>query len=857
MRPPPTISRQAPRRGHAYSLRRRYLALAALLTLTILMGTSAMQLYVDRVTAQNSRHIAERSEAARRINRINHGLQQLQQLMTEFLIAPRKNNTDRWRTQMAQLRDEISHLRRLEWTRRAKIEGTLDRLLDLVAVVEREGFELIEVRASAIRQFPALYYARDTMFPLARQFIQRIGEALEELEEDSSAQSHDWRRRLVEIRYHWLQIINQFRLYVINRLGSFSVEDLPADAQDIEARLALVDRLLTELDREVRTHDTDLFLLPGILPELKKTALLWLGELEKVREINEGEDWRRDLTLLRDRLYPSLAETTRLLSSLQEQVERSYDQDVSVLTKTSQRATQLLWALSITGILIIAFAYVYFSRALLKPLASIAQALKQEAMGHPRPDLPRVSLLETADLVKAFEELRHQIRARQRALEHQALHDDLTGLPNRLLLNDRLRQALIDAARNSGSLALMILDLNRFKEINDTLGHQVGDQVLREVATKLRRAVRETDTVARMGGDEFAILLPRCDRHGAARLAKKILSSLEKVIHIQHHDLFVGGSIGIALYPEHGRRPPALVQYADVAMYLAKGENRGFAIYSPDRDSHSVGRLALAARLVEAIENDRLTLHYQPFLRLPDGRVAGAEALLRWPEQSGENISPQEIVSLAEHTGLINRLTQWVVDRALADCARCRLPEELSVAINLSMLNLQDRGLAGYIGERLAFHGVSAGRLSLEITETAMMSNPGRAMKVLSRLTDMGLSIAVDDYGTGFSSLAYLKQLPIHKLKIDKSFIFDMLENSDDRLIVRSVIDLAHNLGLQVVAEGVENEAMLESLARFGCDLAQGYHIAPPMDAKTLYDWVTSRDHTPFAGKAGGGLAGQ
>ena len=434
-------------------------------------------------------------------------------------------------------------------------------------------------------------------------------------------------------------------------------------------------------------------------------------------------------------------------------------------------------------------------------------------------------------VIVAFRDATERLAFEER-LRHQALHDALTGLPNRTLFDDRIRQAIHSAHRDRSAFAILLMDLDRFKEINDTFGHRSGDLVLRELATRLERELRESDTVARLGGDEFAMLLPGTDALGAALVAEKISHALRQPVVIEGQALDLETSIGITIFPDHGADATTILQRADVAMYVAKRSHEGHTLYTPEDDQYTPDRLMLIGELRHAIDRGELLLYYQPKVDVKSRQCQGVEALVRWRHPQRGLLGPDIFIPLAEHTGLIKPLSLWVLNEALRQCrAWLDAGVRQRVAVNLSARNLHDPQLPDLVAHLLSIWDVGPGLLALEITESAVMNDPERSLGILARLRQMGIAICIDDFGVGYSSLAYLARLPADELKIDKSFVLDLSTNSGDALIARSVIDLGHNLGLQVVAEGVETQDVLDRLAGFGCDIVQGYYLGRPESA--------------------------
>jgi diguanylate cyclase (GGDEF)-like protein/PAS domain S-box-containing protein len=429
-------------------------------------------------------------------------------------------------------------------------------------------------------------------------------------------------------------------------------------------------------------------------------------------------------------------------------------------------------------------------------------------------------------------------------LRRQALHDGLTGLPNRTLLNDRMRQALQHSQTSGDPVALLLMDLDQFKEVNDALGHDHGDRLLIEMSRRLQRVLRDIDTIARLGGDEFAVLLTiNADERGALAVAARVRESLEEPFQLGGISVQTSASIGVALYPDHANDAETLAQRADVAMYTAKRAGGGIALYSPEHDQSSVRRLALLGELRTAIEEDQLLLHYQPTLDLRTGFVRTVEALVRWQHPEHGLMPPAEFIELAEVSGTIQVLTRWVITTAIRQLVEWQKHGlELAVAVNLSVRNLYEPELVPWLAGVLAQFGVDAKSIEFEITESELMDDPLLAMEVLGRLKALGVATSIDDFGTGYSSLSYLKHLPIDQLKIDRSFVGNMVHDESDLTIVRSTIDLSHNLGLVVVAEGVEDPETLQLLAELGCDRAQGFVLSRPVPGASLETWWRDED---------------
>lgn len=441
-----------------------------------------------------------------------------------------------------------------------------------------------------------------------------------------------------------------------------------------------------------------------------------------------------------------------------------------------------------------------------------------------------------------------QLQDANKQLEHQALHDTLTTLPNRALFHDRLRSTLLNAKRSQELFALVTIDLDLFKEINDTLGHHAGDLVLQHVAKACAKILRDSDTVARMGGDEFMLLLPKVtDMESAMHITQRVLEAIKEPLQIGERLVEVNASLGIALFPQHGEDELTLVTHSDAAMYEAKRQKLGVALYQSEMGEGKSEAVALKGELRRAIADGEMVLHFQPKIDINSSLINGVEALVRWEHPRLGLLYPDKFIALAELSGLIKPLTQEVLRLSMKQIREWDSQGySFPIAVNISAINLQDKQFPETVAAMIAEYAVPSHRLELEVTETAIMTEPIVAIENIRKLSQMGILMSIDDFGTGYSSMAYLQKLLVAKIKIDKSFVMDMGEHANDEVIVRSTIDLAHNLGLKAVAEGVESQAAWNKLRDLGCDSAQGYFMSKPLSAAHFLEWVRT---SPWAGK--------
>lgn len=506
-----------------------------------------------------------------------------------------------------------------------------------------------------------------------------------------------------------------------------------------------------------------------------------------------------------------------------------------------------LIATQLVSLLLAALGAFAIASSITSPLRRMSAYVKRIAAGEYSEPLPDDnSKGEIGVLAAEFAHMQREITEREASILHLAYHDALTNLANR---NDfqRCVQTEVEAAKHSdGRVAVFVMDLDNFSDINVTLGHLSGDFLLKKTAERLERACRTGDYVARLGGDEFAVLVS-----GFANMNDVIQSILHyrqifnEAFEVEGISLTVNATIGVAIYPEHAENSGTLMQRAEVAMYIDKRKKMPYSIYNSSQDHHSVLRLALMSELKSAIAQDELVLFYQPKLELASHSITAVECLVRWVHPVHGFISPDDFIPLAEQTGNIRLLTRWIIRAACAQNQAWREQHiDLKTCVNISAVDLLDPQFFNYVAEQLHLHQLPAQALVLEVTESAVMDDPDKAIAILSQFNAMGVGLSIDDYGTGYSSMAQLKRLPVHELKIDKSFVLDVVNSSDDLVIVRSTIELAHNMHLKVVAEGVETQAALSLLQELGCDVAQGYYLSKPIAIAAFEQWLASTQYT-------------
>lgn len=517
---------------------------------------------------------------------------------------------------------------------------------------------------------------------------------------------------------------------------------------------------------------------------------------------------------------------------------------IQVLASYNALSMNLLW-LNIGGIFIAVVVAVFLAGDITRPIRILANASRRISDGDYSSNVLASGADEFGELAKAFNLMQSAISEREQHILQQSRQDPLTGLGNRSTARTAMVSAIRYAHSHDGQCAALTIDLQRFKEVNDVFGHQAGDSLLQIIALRLLSNVKETDSVIRLGADVFLIVLRDVDAHVAIKIAHRACLALQQTVELQDLNLSVGAHVGVAIYPTHGRESEELMRRSDIAMHAAKETGAQINLYQTGTDESHLRRLGLLRDLKKALASNGFHMAYQPKAALLDSHYVGAEALIRWDHPELGSVNPEEFIALAESAGYINQITRWVFSETIKQLGAWHASGiSVHLSVNISALDLLDSELPSHLADLLARYDVSPSYLCLELTESSIMKDEQQSLSMLNRLKSMGLRLSVDDFGTGFSSLSQLKRLPVDELKIDKSFVLNLGENDDDAVIVRSTIELGHNMGLSIVAEGVESGASLGLLGQYGCDLIQGYFLGKPMPADALTKWVEQRRET-------------
>ncbi|WJW74808.1 EAL domain-containing protein [Thiohalobacter sp. IOR34] len=940
------------------SLRGRYILIATLLFALLGSGVLLGHFFVQQTLHSHHQKMQQQVRVADLVHDLMLRVSALKTSLLDFIILPEEQPRQALQAADQELAGSIASLAQMDWLQQRG--GFRDLLQDL----ERDSRQLrVEIRSlMQLRSDPEKTFPFTTvMIELAdinAGFLGAVAAALEDGATDAAGR--EVRRLLEECRYNWVRVIADFRLLVAIRFGVFTGDSRHAFDLRVENIEMFLQQVATGLLRLAELEEAGRleFEVSEALAQMRQAHAAGRSRYLQSIEMLRSPAWRADLTALEQRLRPLFASLESSLTGLYDQLEASWVESMRDMGRIAQQLLDFLWWLLVGGIVTTFLGYLFFDRAVLKPIGDVATALRSEAHGGGGEVSFQPGARETRDLCEAFSEMREQVNSRQQRLanildntaeaiitideggcietfnvaaerllgyrseevigqslgrlmpeahghrhdgylheylkgglfrhvlgnerelcmrrkdgsevpvsikvsetlisgrrlftalvvditerkamlarlQHMAERDPLTNLPNRALFQDRLGHAMAVADHARKGFALLFIDLDKFKHINDSLGHQTGDKVLQFVAGRLLEQVRESDTVARLGGDEFTLILEGMNQiEQAARVAHKILHRLGQPLWVDGHEFHLRASIGIAFYPEDGETADELLKHADIAMYQAKTTGAGgYQFFSPQMNVAAMERLVLEEALRQAVQQGQFELHFQPKVEIASNRIIGAEALLRWRHPERGIIAPDSFIPLAEESGLIVPIGEWVLRTACQQAVRMGCFGEgsrgpCSMAVNVSPRQFQQPDFVSQVERIIAETGVDPGCLELELTEGILIHDFNDVSHKLGALSALGVRLSVDDFGTGYSSLAYLKRLPIDVLKVDRSFVRDVSQDVNDAVIVEAILAMAQHLGKYVSAEGVEDESQLDFLRRNGCDAYQGYLFSRPL----------------------------
>lgn len=808
--------------------------------------SAASSFYIVDVTQKNAHALQLRDTVTKSVNRIRQANQQANSTLSAMLVSPQQQYPQQISQSLQQAIDETHNLRSSLLNNIPKVKEITEDLYHDTLKLQDQTNNLIEKIKDPNWVYPMLPYINNILLESNTEFESATTLALQEIaEEEGDSYSSALYREIAQIRDLWrLQILN-FRAVIVRFAGLNRIERIPQE-QNIEIVNKEIRDKIEKLGNSAQ-KDSFGFETEESLTTMRYRARKWHEDYVNLQKIRNSKIWRADIHFIETIIRPIQTDIREDLEELEHAMLDWSSKNTAAVEAAALQTNYELWGMTAAAVMFVILIYFMISRSVLNPIKKIAAAITEDGKQIEHISLPSKSSHEIHSLITAYNTMRRQIHHRQKALEYQALHDSLTSLPNRALLQDRLEQSIQQARRHNSTIALMLLDLDRFKNINDTLGHNVGDQVLQEISLRLHNCLRTSDTVARLGGDEFAIICPGVDTTQASAFIEKVISEIEQPITINKQNMHVGVSVGITLFPKNSDNADSLMRQADIAMYDAKHNKKNYCFFHRKMEELNASSLSLLGDLKEELRQptENLSLYYQPQIDIRSKKIHSVEALLRWKHPTHGTLPPDEIVRICEQSGLITVLTYWVLEKVIkAHKDWTDIGLNLNVSANLSAWDLQNNELPSHIMQLLKQYNVAANKLTLEITESAVMNDPARARETLNTLSEMGIRLDIDDYGTGFSSLAYLKMLPVNGLKIDKSFVIDMQNNENDNIIVQSTIDLAHNLKMIVIAEGVETEEALASLKNYNCNYAQGYFIAKPMPETDLKKWCKNTHYS-------------
>ncbi len=814
------------------SYRGRYLFFISLALIVFGLFSYASWRQITQASDITRNNIIERAKTYSALNAIINQIPTVKVQIYQYSLDPLLHSAGQTTQAIARLKLlsdqlDLSAIEGISPTGHQQFIRNIPQQLDLAVQ------NLISIRSNTALWIPSTLIISEQLLPLNNDILEILNSMLDELEQEPD--SLVLQNQVLKIKNTWISIASDFRLIFANRFGFFGVstDGMVSRQQNLDLLLPLLQQQLQQLKPLVSGGDY-LFIRDIYLPKLQQDIDSWTRtHIEAIKLIGR-KDWRKDIDILMqierlmDQYYAGY-------SALRENLEQQSVEDIRQLNEINQSLSFFIIAMSLFVLLFSVVGYLVLDRQILRPIARTTRALKMQSLGQSHELNLKASARETANLVEAFNQMSEKIRQRENHLDHMAHHDALTKLPNRLLFNERLQHALKLTERSGLSVAVMLLDLDRFKIINDTLGHLFGDKLLQETAARLEQCIRSEDTVARLGGDEFAIIVENLQQQDEAEIiSKKIIDRIKQPFYIDQQQVHISTSIGIACSPQDSRKPTSLIRYADIAMYQSKhlgGDQTTW--FRKDLINAEQSIIQFENQLRQAITENQFEIHYQPMIDTLDPQAFSCEALLRWRHPERGLLPPEAFLGILDNSEILYDLTCWLIreSQQFQQQVHQTLSVFPTISINMPSVIFQQSHYREKILQQLLSKIDQVAHCVIEVTEDTLISDIKNTSLCLNKLHDHGFKIALDDFGTGQSSLSHLRAFPIDIIKIDKEFIRDVAEDRNDANLVSAIISLGQDLGLRVIAEGVETQAQLDFLLKRQCHLIQGFYFSEPLQA--------------------------
>lgn len=826
---------------NSYRGRYLYLTTAALVLFISFAFTNWEEITLAKqLTSEN---INNRRENADTLSKILNRFQMIRAQLYRFSLIPDN-------TQKREINDSVVQLLELAKDVDINVFDDVDAeilnnfIVQIPTQLHNTTNDLITIRSDLELWIPATKIMTQQLSPINQNVLSLVESMLSD-EDLLKVPADPFRIHVLEFKTLWLSTMSEFYLTAATHLGLFDQNQsgLEGRRKNLRIRIENLRTKLTQLEGELSSSELG-FIRDFYLPKLKQEIEKWINLQTEAEQLLMQEFWRQDILILQkiETLLNRYNDTIRLM---QLELMNQSSSDIIRLNQINQSLSLYIILISSAGLILAILGYFFFDRNILRPIARTTRALNLQSQGFAQALEISSKASETKDLVEAFNQMSSEIRQREKRLDFMAHHDVLTGLPNRLLFNERLEHAIQLTDRNDKMVCLMLLDLDRFKLINDTLGHLFGDKLLQETATRLKQCMRSEDTIARLGGDEFAIIVENIeDMSEVDHFASKIINLFVEPFYIDNEEVHVSTSIGIVLAPVHSKDETTLTRFADIAMYQSKNLGRNqYCWFSHDLENAEESIIKFENELRDAITGEQFELHYQPIIDINDKQVISLEALIRWNHPQRGMLYPNKFISILDNPELLFDLTCWVIRQSQQflyqiEIQLNRVPQ---ISINLHPVVFQQRQYRERIEQLLLNEIEYPQNFVLEVTEDTLVTDMKNSSISLENLHQTGFKIALDDFGTGQSSLSHLRVFPIDIIKIDREFIRDVISDIDDANLVKAIISLSHDLGKSVIAEGVENREQLEFLSDAGCHLIQGHLFSEPMTSQDYLHYVQSR----------------